>query len=239
MAVTGPNGCGKTTLVKSILGNMGLRAKGTVRIKGRAVSEMDRKTLARQMAAVFQTLDPAAMTVSEYVALGRLPHFGQYQFHETRKDLAVAEKYMDLTGIQALAGSRITEISGGERQVCAIARALTQEPALLVLDEPTSHLDISRQAGILDLLTRLKQQLSLAVLVVLHDLNLASEYADRILLLDGETGRIFHKGPPRKVLTQSAVEKVYKARIRVFPNPVTGKPWIIPLSNLSSRMMNP
>jgi len=225
MAIIGPNGCGKTTLVKTILRSVRPET-GTIHIQGQEIKKLSGKTLARHVAAVMQAIDPVAMTVKDYVRLGRLPFFEKYQFFETRKDVAIAQKYMELTGIAHLSGAKINEISGGERQLAAIARALTQEPALLILDEPTAHLDITHQAGVLDLINTLKKELSLTILMVLHDLNLAAEYADRLVLLDKQNNNIYKTGTPEAVLTEASIKNVYNTRVKVRPNPISGKPWV-------------
>ncbi len=226
VAIIGPNGCGKTTLIKTVLKSERLDS-GTIRILGKDIAHLTNRDLAMHMAAVLQTIDPAAMTVRDYVLLGRMPFFKQYQFFETRQDLDIARKYMELTGVVHLAEEKVTQISGGERQLCAIARALTQEPDLLVLDEPTAHLDITHQKSILDLITALKKELSLTVLMVLHDLNLAAEYSDRLILLDKDNSSIFSSGTPEEVLTEDNIQRVYQAEVVVKPNPITGKPWIL------------
>jgi len=225
VAIIGPNGCGKTTLIKTILKSE-IPDTGTIHIQGRELKTLTNKALAGHLAAVMQTIDPAAMTVRDYVQLGRLPFFAKYQFFETQNDIDIADKYMQLTGVAGIADARINEISGGERQLAAIARALTQEPALLVLDEPTSHLDITHQVRVLDLINTLKKELSLTVLMVLHDLNLAAEYSDRLVLLDKKDGRIFKAGVPETVLTEKAIQAVYKTPVKVRPNPVSDKPWV-------------
>lgn len=225
VSIIGPNGCGKTTLVKTLLKSLVPRT-GSIRILGQRVNTLSHKDLARHLAVVMQTIDPAAMTVKDYVLLGRLPFFDRYQFFESQKDLATAQHYMELTGIADLAGARINEISGGERQLAAIARALTQEPSLLVLDEPTAHLDITHQVRVLNLVNTLKAQLSLTILMVLHDLNLAAEYSDRMVLLDKETCGIYKAGTPEEVLTQKAIQAVYQTRVEVRPNPISQKPWV-------------
>ncbi len=236
MAVTGPNGCGKTTLIKTVLKSIQPQS-GSIRIRGRDIAGLSNKDLSNHLAAVMQTIDPAAMTVRDYVLLGRLPFFKKYQFFETREDIQIAEKYMALTGILKFVDAKVNEISGGERQLCAIAKALTQEPGLLVLDEPTSHLDITHQARILDLINQLKKQLSIAVLMVLHDLNLAAEYADRLLLLNKTSGRIFSQGTPETVLTQEAIKAVYRTDVRIVPNPVSQKPCVFLVNHQTDEEM--
>jgi len=173
-----------------------------------------------------QSVEPVAMTVEEYVLLGRLPFLKRYQFFEAPEDVALAHKYMELTGILKLAHAQINEISGGERQLAAIARALTQEPKLLILDEPTSHLDITHQIQILELISLLKQELSLTVLMVLHDLNLAAEYSDRLILLNGKNGKIYKTGTCEQVLSEESIFKVYKTKVMIRQNPLSKKPCI-------------
>ncbi len=236
VSVIGPNGCGKTTLIKTILRSI-LPETGTIHIQGQEVKTLSNKDLARHLAVVMQTIDPAAMTVMDYVLLGRLPFFERYQFFESQKDLAIAQRYMEMTGIADLSHAKINEISGGERQLAAIARALTQEPSLLVLDEPTAHLDITHQVRVLNLVNTLKAQLSLTILMVLHDLNLAAEYSDRLVLMDKNQGKIFKAGTPEEVLTQESIQAVYQTRVEVRPNPISQKPWVF-LINPHSQAEN-
>lgn len=236
VSVIGPNGCGKTTLIKTILRSI-LPETGTIHIQGQEVKTLSNKDLARHLAVVMQTIDPAAMTVMDYVLLGRLPFFERYQFFESQKDLAIAQRYMEMTGIADLFHAKINEISGGERQLAAIARALTQEPSLLVLDEPTAHLDITHQVRVLNLVNTLKAQLSLTILMVLHDLNLAAEYSDRLVLMDKNQGKIFKAGTPEEVLTQESIQAVYQTRVEVRPNPISQKPWVF-LINPHSQAEN-
>lgn len=237
VSIIGPNGCGKTTLIKTILRSI-VPETGTIHIQGQEVKTLSNKALARHLAVVMQTIDPAAMTVRDYVLLGRLPFFERYQFFESQKDLAIAQKYMELTGIADFSDAKINEISGGERQLAAIARALTQEPALLVLDEPTAHLDITHQVRVLNLVNTLKTQLSLTVLMVLHDLNLAAEYSDRLVLLDKKNGQIYKAGTPEEVLTQASIQAVYQTRVEVRPNPISSKPWVFLVNGQAAEKQN-
>jgi len=225
VTVIGPNGCGKTTLVKTISKTIHPE-KGHIHIQGRDIKPMSNRDLAKCMAVVMQTIEPVAVTVEDYVLLGRLPFFKKYQFFESQQDIDTAGKYMEMTGVMKLAKLKIHEISGGERQLATIARALTQEPALLVMDEPTSHLDITHQVQILELINQLKQKLSLCVLMVLHDLNLAAEYSDRLIMLNKEDGQIVKAGIPEEVLTEQTIMDVYHTKVMVQPNPVSNKPCI-------------
>jgi iron complex transport system ATP-binding protein len=234
VAVIGPNGCGKTTLLKTVLKNE-TPDQGSIRFMGRDLRDFPGRDLARQMASVTQVSDPAALTVREYVLLGRLPFFRSFQFFETRQDIRTAENYMQLTGVLPLAHEKITRLSGGERQLCAIARALTQEPDFLVLDEPTSHLDITHQALILNLIHRLRADQGLTVLIVIHDLNLAAEYADRLVLMGREAGQVLKTGPAESVLTPDTVFEAYNTRVRVEPNPISGRPWVWIMNPIESK----
>ena len=157
-----------------------------------------------------------------------MPYFKKWQFFETEDDVAVAMKYMELTDISKHGDKMLSEISGGERQLAHIARALVQEPELLLLDEPTAYLDITHQVGILNLIKKLNRELGLTVIMVLHDLNLAAEYADRLILLD--RGSIFKDGLPQDVLTYKNIEAVYKTPVIVNENPVSKRPYVVAVS---------
>jgi iron complex transport system ATP-binding protein len=243
ISIIGPNGSGKTTLIKAV-SKFITPQKGTVYLNGDNLQNMPGQELAKHIAVVMQSADPVNMSVEDYVLLGRLPFLKKFQFFETKKDIETASKYMALTDILKLKTAKMSEISGGERQLASIARALTQSPSLLILDEPTSHLDITHQVQILDLISSLKQELSLTVLMVLHDLNLAAEYSDRLILLNNQTikpdlnvtrnlkGRpkkgstIFKTGTPEEVITESSIQEVYNTRVIVEKNPVSRKPCI-------------
>ena len=229
ISIIGPNGSGKTTLIK-IITNRIKPEKGDIYIKDKNICSMQNKQLAKKIAAVMQSVEPVSMTVEEYVLLGRLPYFRKYQFFETKKDITLAHKYMKLTGIFKLKDSKVNEISGGERQLASITKALVQEPELLLLDEPTSHLDITHQVQILDLISRMKKELCLTIIIVLHDLNLASEYSDRLILLNGKNGKIHKTGIPSDVLTEKSIEAVYNTKVQINKNPLSKKPsvFIVP-----------
>lgn len=225
--IIGPNGSGKTTMLRAIRGFL-KPYSGIIKVKKRKLASFSQKELARLMAVVSQDISEASMSVEEYVLLGRLPYFSALQFFETQHDHDIAGKYMELTGSLALKDKFIHEVSGGERQLAGIAKALTQEPEILLLDEPTSHLDIKHQIQILDLVKRLNRTLGLTVIMVIHDLNLAGEYCDNLILLN--KGELFNSGTPADVLTYDAIEKVYETVVVVEKNPLSGKPYVLLVS---------
>jgi len=224
IGIIGPNGSGKTTLLRAI--TRILRPwKGEVFVDGRNIWRTRQKEIAREIAVVSQGAEPVLMSVHEYVLLGRLPYYRECQFFESRSDEGIARKYMDLTDTAHLSDSLMSEISGGERRLAQMARALAQEPSVLALDEPTAYLDIAHQVRILDLVKRLNVTLGVTVVMVLHDLNLASEYCDRLVLLN--KGGIHKVGSPGVVLTYPVIEDVYGTTVVVEKNPLSGKPFVI------------
>nr|WP_321401263.1 ABC transporter ATP-binding protein [uncultured Desulfobacter sp.] len=225
VSIIGPNGTGKTSLLRTVCGHLS-PFNGKIVLKGKDVAAQTRAELARHMAVVHQNQDPLPMQVHAYVLLGRLPFFKPFQFFETANDRERARHFMGLTGIGHLADCNMDRISGGERQLAALARALTQEPECLVLDEPTAHLDITHQARILDLISKLRDNLGLTVLMVIHDLNLAAEYSDSLILLDKDNGRIHAQGPPEQVLTRENIQAVYHTPVQMGTNPKSGRPCV-------------
>ncbi|MDP4202220.1 MAG: ABC transporter ATP-binding protein [Bacteroidota bacterium] len=221
--IIGPNGSGKSTLVKMVLGDL-KRSSGSMLLEGKELSMMPVRQKAQAVAVVTQHIEDTSMSVLEYVLLGRLPYRELFQFFEKKEDLAKAEKYMELTGILKYRDQPLSSLSGGERQLAAMARALTQEPKLLLLDEPTSQLDICHQVQVLDLVRELNCELGLTVLMIIHDLNLASTYCNKLLLLNG--GTLHTQGAPDEVLQFSTIEEVYKTVVVTRPNPVTGRPTV-------------
>lgn len=224
LGIIGPNGSGKTTLLR--LATRVLHPKsGLIYFKGRNIFQMNLKEFCRKIAFVSQDISTNfSFTVAEIVLMGRIPHLKRLQF-EAKKDIAIAEEALALTDLLSLRDKRIDELSAGERQRVIIARALTQEPELLFLDEPTSHLDIGHQIQILDLLRKLNRHSGLTIVMILHDLNLAGAYCNRIALLNN--GALYKQGPPEEVLTYQNIEAVYKTVVLVNNNPVTNKPNIV------------
>jgi len=186
------------------------------------------KKKAQKIAIVTQNIEASFITIEDYVLMGRLPYKGNYSFFETKKDYEIAYKYMKLTNTFHLKDKYMTELSGGEQQLASIARALTQEPDLLLLDEPTSHLDITHQVQILNLLQRLNADLQLSVLMIIHDLNLAGEYCDYLVMMNN--GKIHTQGTPDEVLNYKNIEDVYDTIVVTEKNPLSGKPVILLVS---------
>lgn len=221
VGLAGPNASGKSTLIRLIAGVLRPRA-GQVRIDGQEASLYPRMSLARKLTVVRQDarLD-FEFKVRDVVALGRIPRLRRFQ-SEGERDREVIDSALTMTDLTAIADRRVTELSGGERQRVAIARALAQEPEILLLDEPTSHLDIHYQASLLDLLAALNREKGLTVLAVLHDLNLAAQYCARLILL--HRGRVHSDGPPCAVLQPEIIREVYGVEVVAGAHPTTGVP---------------
>jgi iron complex transport system ATP-binding protein len=214
-------------LFRGISGDLPGLAGQTV-LNGVSIQKMNLKEKAQNIAVVTQNIEVGNMTVEEYVLMGRMPYRKQFQFFETANDIAVADKYIKLTGISELRDKNMNALSGGEQQLAGIARALTQEPQLLLLDEPTSHLDITHQVQILNLIRRLSDELKLTVLMIIHDLNLAGEYCDSLVMM--QKGTLRKKGTPHEVLNYMDIEAVYDTVVITRTNPVSGKPVVFLVS---------
>lgn len=221
--IIGPNGSGKSTLLKLISGFLKPRS-GTISLMDRPLPRLKPQVLARSVAVVRQDLDSGLeMTVAELVLLGRFPHLPPLN-GEGPRDHTIAREKMALAGIAHLADRRLNEISGGERQRAYLAQALTQEPTLLLLDEPTAHLDIRHQVGIMGLVKGLSQEQGLTVVAVLHDLNLASLYCDRLALM--ARGELIAQGSTADVLTRELVQLAYDVDTVITPHPTRGCPQV-------------
>jgi iron complex transport system ATP-binding protein len=212
VTVIGPNGAGKSTLLRAVGGL--LPCTGTVSLFGTPIARLRRKDRARVVATVVQSpVVPTGMAVLDYVLLGRTPYIpalGRESATDVAAVLAVLSQ-LDLTGF---AGRQLATLSGGERQRVFLARALAQGATLLLLDEPTSALDIGHQQEVLELVDQLRRDRGLTVVATMHDLSIAGEYADRMVLL--ADGRLAAAGPPREVLTEELLARHYKARVRVI-----------------------
>jgi len=221
LGVIGPNSAGKTTLIR-LLTRVLRPSGGEIFLAGRPLASLSGAVLARDVAVVPQELPQAfPFTVEQLVLMGRYPHDPDRYF-ESEADRAIARVAMEATGVLDLATVPLDELSGGERQRAVLARALAQEPRLLVLDEPTAHLDLRYQAECVGLLRRVNRERAITVILVAHDLNLAAEISDRLLLLAG--GRVVRLGPPEQVLDEELLRDVYGCDVIVDKAPTGDRP---------------
>jgi len=229
LGLVGPNGSGKTTIVK--LASRVLRShSGRVLVRGEDIGSLRPRDLAHRVAVVPQESSVSfPYRVVEIVLMGRAPYHGPLAF-EGAEDLEVAREVMALTDTARLADRYFFELSGGEKQMVVIARALAQEPEILLLDEPTAFLDIRHQIEIYELIRRLNREQGITVVSVMHDLNLASLYCERLMLL--KQGSIVRTGRPEEVLTSTTVREVFEADVHIETHQATGKVTVLPLSRM-------
>lgn len=230
--IIGPNGSGKTTLFKGISGTLPLK-EGRILLEGSDLSKLTWREKAQRLAIVSQFSETAELTVEEYVLMGRLPYRRQFQFFDRKEDIEIAHHFMQLTNTYRLRHKSMKELSGGELQMANIASALSQHPRLLLLDEPTSHLDITHQMQFMNLIQRLNEEMKLSVMMIVHDLSLAAEYCDFLLMMKG--GTTFCQGTPEEVITYAHIENVYNTVVIVKTNPVSNKPVVFPVSEQQLR----
>ncbi len=224
VGLVGPNGCGKSTIIKA-LSRVISPYSGRILLNGKDISAIPRKDLSRLLGVVPQApLLPSVFNAFEIVLMGRNPHLGLFQY-EGPRELAIAWRAMEKTSTQHLAGRRINELSGGEIQGVVIARVLAQETEAVLLDEPTANLDIGRQIEILGLIRSLCRENDMTVLMALHDLNLAAQYCDRLILLNKR--RIHAEGIPKEVITPQNIEEVYGTESCVYAHPANGLPVVL------------
>lgn len=229
VGLVGPNGAGKSTLLRLISGVL-CPESGTVTLNGADLVSMDTKCRARQVAVVPQepTL-PTGFTVVDFVLMGRHSHLGLLGW-EGERDLEVAAYVMELTRVRHLAHRRLDTLSGGERRRVVIATALAQEAPVLLLDEPTSNLDLTHQMGVMGLVGDLRRRRGRTVLAAIHDLTLAAQYCDRLVML--VEGRNHAEGPPDEVLVPRTLSAVYGIGVSILPHPATGTPVVLPISRV-------
>ncbi len=225
-AIVGANACGKSTLLRSMTRLLSPRA-GQVVLDGRAVHRMPAKELARTLGLLPQSpIAPEGITVADLVGRGRHPHQRVFSRWSAQDDAAVATA-LQATQTTELADRAVDELSGGQRQRVWIAMALAQQTDLLLLDEPTTFLDVAHQIEVLDLLTDLNRVRGTTIVMVLHDLHLAARYAAHLVAL--EAGRIHAAGDPAAVLTEDCVRTVFGLESRVIADPISGKPLMLPI----------
>ncbi len=223
--VVGPNACGKSTLLRA-LGRLLRPRRGAVLLDGTDLARIPTRKIAQSLGLLPQTpVAPEAITVADLVARGRQPHQRWWQQWSGQDERAVAEA-MARTDVAALADRPVDELSGGQRQRVWIAMALAQETDLLLLDEPTTYLDIAHQVEVLDLVRQLNHDRGRTVVAVLHDLNQAARYADHLVAM--KAGRVVAQGRPAEVVTADLVQEVFGLASVVVPDPVTGSPLVVP-----------
>ncbi|MEM9465576.1 MAG: ABC transporter ATP-binding protein [Actinomycetota bacterium] len=224
--IIGPNGAGKTTLLRSLLGTVD--HAGTIELGGEVIAKPIER--ARRLAYVPQSpVIPGGMYVSDYVLLGRTPHRGIFG-RDSDTDCNVAMEVLARLDLEAFTNREVGSLSGGERQRVVLARALAQETDIVLLDEPTTALDLGHQQDVLDLVESLRHERGLTVIATLHDLTLAARYGDRIALLSG--GRIVESGPPADVLTADTIAEHFGATVRIIDDP--DGPVIVPTTGVAT-----
>lgn len=225
-AIVGANACGKSTLLR-VLSRLLTPTQGSVLLEGNAIHRLPTRRLAQQLGFLPQSpIAPEGISVLELVSRGRHPHQGLFKRWSAADEAAVADA-LAATHMSELAERHVDELSGGQRQRAWIAMALAQQTRVLLLDEPTTFLDINHQVDVLDLLTDLNQQRGTTIVMVLHELNLAARYADQLVAM--ANGQVYAAGPPEEILTEQMVREVFGLESRVIEDPVTGKPMMIPL----------
>ncbi|SEP00734.1 ABC transporter ATP-binding protein [Trujillonella endophytica] len=228
-AIVGPNGCGKSTLLKA-LGRLLRPASGQVLLDGRAIAKTSTREVARVLGLLPQTpTAPDGLTVADLVARGRHPHQSFLRQWSRDDELAVAES-LAWTDMTELADRPVEALSGGQRQRAWISMALAQGTDLLLLDEPTTYLDMAHQIDVLELVARLHAERGRTIVVVLHDLNLAARYAQRLVAM--RDGVLVASGTPSEVLTEQLMADVFELEARVVPDPVAGTPMVVPVRRL-------
>ncbi|MCB7137469.1 ABC transporter ATP-binding protein [Cellulosimicrobium marinum] len=224
--VVGANACGKSTLLRA-MARLLVPRSGQVVLDGRAVTRTPTKELARVLGLLPQTpVAPDGIVVADLVSRGRHPHQGFLSRWTAADEEAVAEA-MVLTGVDELADRPVDELSGGQRQRVWIAMALAQRTDVLLLDEPTTFLDVAHQVEVLDLVVDLNRRRAVTVVMVLHDLNLAARYSDHLVAV--REGALYAAGAPEEVVTEEMVLDVFGMRSRVVPDPVSGTPMVVPI----------
>lgn len=223
--IVGPNACGKSTLLRA-LSRMLKPSAGRVLLDGQAIGSMPAKKVAKTLGLLPQSsIAPDGITVADLVSRGRYPHQGLLRQWSSQDERIVAES-MASTGVAELADRAVDELSGGQRQRVWIAMALAQQTPLLLLDEPTTYLDIQHQIDVLDLCAELHENQGRTLVAVLHDLNHAARYATHLIAMRG--GEVVAEGPPGEVVTAELVERVFGLRCQVISDPETGTPLVIP-----------
>lgn len=231
-AIVGANACGKSTLLRT-LSRLLTPQQGKTMLDGRDIHRLPARQLAQQLGLLPQSpIAPEGIRVFDLVSRGRHPHQGMFQRWSHDDELAVCEA-LEVTGTIELADRALDQLSGGQRQRVWIAMALAQKTKILLLDEPTTFLDIHHQIEVLDLLRDLNEQRGTTIVMVLHELNLAARYADRMIAM--VDGHIHSSGPPSKILTHALVKEVFGLNSHIIEDPVSGRPMMVPVGRHLGR----
>lgn len=223
--IIGPNGSGKTTLLKNLSRSL-MPEKGAVLLEGQDITGFSNKSLARKISFVPQNTHlEFEFSVMDVVLMGRSPYLKRFQ-SECEYDMDAAKNAMLITNTWHLREKNIGEISGGERQRVIIAHALAQQTEIMLLDEPVSQLDIQHQIEILRMIRRITEEKRMTAILSLHDLNLAAQYSDHLILLN--KGRVFKQGCPGEIITEENIREAYGIKVHIMENPLTGRPHLIP-----------
>ena len=230
--ILGSNGCGKSTLLKT-MARLLAPEKGAILLDGKAITEIPTKKLARQIGLLPQSpLVPDGISVSDLVARGRYPYQSMLKGLSEEDYEAVAEA-LKLLGIEKLAERNVDELSGGQRQRVWIAMALAQQTDILLLDEPTTYLDVAYQIDILDTLSELNKKKQITIVMVLHDINLSTRYADHIFAM--KDGQLICEGSPREVINEKTIREIYDLESIIIDDPFSGTPMAVPKGRYNSR----
>ena len=225
-SIVGPNGCGKSTLLRT-MSRLLNPAKGEIVLDGKSIHDIPTRKLATQLGLLQQTpIAPDGIVVADLVGRGRTPHQGILG-RWSQQDYDIVAEALETTGISDLAERSIDELSGGQRQRVWIAMALAQRTETLLLDEPTTYLDVKHQLDVLDLLTELNRDRGTTIVMVLHDLNLAARYSDELVAVSG--GKVFAHGHPREVITKENVKSVFGIDSVIITDPVSDQPAVMPI----------
>ncbi|QPJ63041.1 MAG: ABC transporter ATP-binding protein [Candidatus Nitronauta litoralis] len=227
VGVIGPNGSGKSTLIK-LLGGLLKAPFNSIQFHNKSIEKYSRLDLAREIAWVPQeTATPFSFTAYEMVMMGRHPYLKAFRF-ESQEDHDICHRAMEVTSTTEFKARKFSELSGGEKQRVLIASAIVQSPKIMLLDEPTASLDLKYQVQVLDILERLNIQRGITLALAMHDLNLATKYCHRLVLI--KEGRIICDGPPETVLQKEIIEEVYEVKVQMMKSPKDGTPLIFPES---------
>ncbi|KKY00361.1 MULTISPECIES: ABC transporter ATP-binding protein [Paraclostridium] len=229
VSIIGPNGCGKSTLLKT-LSRIIKPMSGGIYIQNESIKNLKSKHISQKVCLLSQHNDaPGDLTVEELVYFGRIPHKKWYE-SKTKSDEEIVNWAIENTGLKRYKNTPINSLSGGERQRAYIAQALCQKPDILLLDEPTTYLDISYQLEVMELVREINEKFNITIVMVLHELNQASKYSDRLVIM--KDGEIVSDGCPKEVINKETIKQVYKIECDIDNDPISNKPRIHPIQTI-------